>query len=433
MTSTISPPQHTTGDDPAAVLAYAREQKQIEEDAAREVMKAAAQWAAMHSAHSLVGPLDSWHVTALPLGGEGCPEIAEFAVIEFATALGWSTERGRRYLTQTIEARYRLERCWKQLAAGRLQAWKLGTIAEETICLSPKAAEFVDRHVAPVAHKVGHAQLRRLIAEAKALFDPDQVEADRLAAAETRHVDVRLGDVTIAGTVHIDAELDLADALDLDAALAAGAEQQRLLGSTDSLDVRRAIALGDLARGQTALDLPTEGPKPWTKRQVVLHVHLSEASLRGAGGLGRVEEARGPITTEQIREWCGNPDTTVTVRPVIDLAEHIHVDAYEIPDRLKAQIDLRDHTCAFPRCTRPARRCDHDHRVPHEDGGATCSCNIAPLCRRHHRAKTTGGWTYTSPEPGTYLWHSPFGSLYLRDHTGTTDITPDVTPDDPEP
>ena len=26
-------------------------------------------------------------------------------------------------------------------------------------------------------------------------------------------------------------------------------------------------------------------------------------------------------------------------------------------------------------------------------------------------------------EPGTYLWTSPHGYQYLRDHTGTTDVT----------
>ena len=28
-------------------------------------------------------------------------------------------------------------------------------------------------------------------------------------------------------------------------------------------------------------------------------------------------------------------------------------------------------------------------------------------------------------EPGTYLWRSPLGYQYLRDHTGTIDVTPD--------
>ena len=118
----------------------------------------------------------------------------------------------------------------------------------------------------------------------------------------------------------------------------------------------------------------------------------------------------------------------MTVKPVIDLAEHIATTAYEIPDRLTEQTDLRDHTCVFPWCTRPARRCDHDHVIPHDRpprAGPTCSCNIAALCRRHHRLKTHTTWTYTVLEPGTYLWSSPHGYHYLRDHEGTLDVSTD--------
>jgi len=63
--------------------------------------------------------------------------------------------------------------------------------------------------------------------------------------------------------------------------------------------------------------------------------------------------------------------------------------------------------------------------VPHEDDGPTCSCNQAPCCRRHHRAKTTGSWSYVTVEPGVYLWRSPLGYQFLKDHTGTLDVTPD--------
>ena len=88
MTSTLHALPLSECDDPAAVLAYSRARKQAEDDAAREVMIAAATWASMHSAESLVGPADGWHETCLPLGGEGCPEVAEFAVTEFAAAVG---------------------------------------------------------------------------------------------------------------------------------------------------------------------------------------------------------------------------------------------------------------------------------------------------------------------------------------------------------
>ena len=130
------------------------------------------------------------------------------------------------------------------------------------------------------------------------------------------------------------------------------------------------------------------------------------------------------MTAEQVREWCANPDAQITVQPVLDLADHIHVSSYQASARLKLQTQLRDGTCVFAFCFRPAEDCDCEHRVPHEDDGPTCSCNQAPCCRRHHRAKTTGGWTYLTVEPGVYLWRSPLGYQFLRDHTGTLDVTP---------
>ncbi len=109
----------------------------------------------------------------------------------------------------------------------------------------------------------------------------------------------------------------------------------------------------------------------------------------------------------------------VTVKPVVDLAEHIHVEAYEAPDRLKDQNALVDVHCVFPHCTKPAKRCDTDHVVPYADGGPTSSTNTAPLCRRHHRAKTHSAWDYSVLDRGTYLWTTPNGLQLIRDHTGT--------------
>jgi len=64
-------------DDPASVLGYARDRKSAEDQAAREVMVAGAKWASMHTEDSLVGPVESWHESCLPLGGAGCPGVAD--------------------------------------------------------------------------------------------------------------------------------------------------------------------------------------------------------------------------------------------------------------------------------------------------------------------------------------------------------------------
>ncbi len=42
---------------------------------------------------------------------------------------------------------------------------------------------------------------------------------------------------------------------------------------------------------------------------------------------------------------------------------------------------------APPGCGRPAARCDLDHAIAWDQGGLTCECGLAPLCRHHHRCK----------------------------------------------
>ncbi len=122
----------------------------------------------------------------------------------------------------------------------------------------------------------------------------------------------------------------------------------------------------------------------------------------------------------------------MTVRPVIDLNDHLHVDSYESTGDLREQTALRDQTCVFPRCTRPASACDHEHCVPWPQG-QTCSANQAPMCRRHHRHKTHLGWSYETLTPGVYLWTSPHGLKTLRMPEGTFDVTqaPPVAPEPP--
>ena len=164
--------------------------------------------------------------------------------------------------------------------------------------------------------------------------------------------------------------------------------------------------------------------------------------------MARLERGHSLVGVDQVRAWCGAPSTTqITVQPLLDLDRCDEVDSDQVPARLAEHVALRDHTCVFPWCTRPARRChphqpdqpdqpegsgDHpcdcDHVHPRGQGGPTCTCNLAPLCRRHHRLKTHSPWTYTVLDPGTYLWTSPHGYQLHRDPTGTTDLTPHPTP-----
>jgi hypothetical protein len=422
----------TRSDTAAGILAAARNSRRAADLAEADLCRLAVEWAVLHPAESIHEPathvLKGFGQTDLALAGEGAPTVAEYAVPELAAAIGMSTEAGKRFLGECLELRYRLPRLWDRLVCGDLSSWKARFVARETTRLSPGAAGFVDRQVAPVAHQVKAAQLDRLVNEAIGRFMP--VEVERLAEAswDKRHVTIHEQLVSFTGTMTLTGELDIADALDLEAAIAAGAQHRADLGSLESLDVRRAQAIGDLARGQCALDLQPgrqvrgSAVQP---RQVVMYVHLSQAALAGTDPVARLERGNALVSVEQVRTWCGRPDTQIVIKPVVDLNQCVSSATDQVPVRIAEHVTLRDTTCVFPWCTRPARTCDKDHLHPRGRNGPTCTCNIAPLCRSHHRLKTHTPWTYTTLDPGTYLWTSPHGHTYLRNTHGTTDMSPD--------
>ncbi len=259
------------------------------------------------------------------------------------------------------------------------------------------------------------------------------------------HIHLREQGGDLSGTVDINGCLDAADALDLETALADRAHELKLLGSTDTMPVRRAAALGDLARLQSTLtlsdaervDADGRTVNLPARRAVIVHAHVAVAAITGHGydvaqhGVATWSNTHRPVLAEQVRTWCRTAGH-VTVRPVIDLNDHLHVDSYESTGDLREQTTLRDQTCVFPRCTRPASACDHEHCVPWPQG-QTCSANQAPMCRRHHRHKTHLGWSYETLTPGVYLWTSPHGLKTLRMPEGTFDVTqtPPVAPEPP--
>ncbi|MCD4526959.1 HNH endonuclease signature motif containing protein [Nocardioides sp. cx-173] len=376
----------------------------------------------------------------IPLAGPGAPMVSEFAVMELGAALAMSTDSAKRYVGAVLEIRFRLPRIWARVETGELGFWKARWIAEHTKCLPMAGAAYVDQQVAYCAHKVSYAEVERQIATAMARFDPEQAEKLRRQAADGRKLDVHKDDLSLEGTIEVSGTLDAQDALDFDAAINRLAADRKAAGSSEPLDVRRAQAAGDLARGQNMLpfgdDEDGEGgfetglrPSSTTEAPAVIKVtrvidlHVHEAGVFGDPNATVGRCGRRPVLVETIREWCGAPGTTViNLKPVRDLADHVHVAAYEHPARLIEQDDLVDHHCVFPWCTRPAERCDHDHVTPYNKGGPTCSCNSAPLCRGHHRLKTHGRWSYDVLDRGNYLWHSPHGHTYRRDHTGTEPV-----------
>ncbi|GAB3994221.1 HNH endonuclease signature motif containing protein [Nocardioides marmoraquaticus] len=125
--------------------------------------------------------------------------------------------------------------------------------------------------------------------------------------------------------------------------------------------------------------------------------------------------------TSEVRAWLARHgiDAPVTTLTPIHLSNDTAVDAHDPPPLMREQVAQRDGHCVFPGCRRDSRTCDLDHTeayLPPDDGGPpgqTNASNLAPLCRRHHNAKTHHGWTYRRRPDGAYTWTSPTHHGYV--------------------
>lgn len=365
----------------------------------------------------------------LSLAGEGAAKVSEFAVMEIGPVLGMSLGAVRRLAGDVVELTCRLPRVWARVLDYSVEGWRARQVADLTKKLSPQAVAWVDTQVAPILHKRGRVTISRLIEKALAMFDPEAAAIAAEEKAEQFRVDVdlnaptlfdedpgRLGDGPATGHAHVDATLDLADAADLENAVAAIA---RDLGGDDrfagwSVGRRRAKALGELARRYTA-DADLTG----TARVLHLYCHVDQGDLRGSG-LVSVDNYGAIVPLERVDEWALAPGTVVRPVKVIDLNAEIIRDGYAPSATQHEQTALiAGGTCVYPGCTRSAWLADTEHLEAYDDGGQTASSNLAKTCRSHHRLKTFGGWTYTQPTPGTFVWRSPLGIEYIRYPDGT--------------
>ncbi|NQX26876.1 DUF222 domain-containing protein [Microbacteriaceae bacterium VKM Ac-2854] len=119
----------------------------------------------------------------------------------------------------------------------------------------------------------------------------------------------------------------------------------------------------------------------------------------------------GPIPADIARELVGTGSAfyRVLTDPVncqLISVERLHRFA---PDGMRVYIEVRDLTCRFPGCIRPASRADLDHAREWAKGGHTSIDNLLALCVGHHHVRHGEQWTYRMHGDGTAEWTSPTG------------------------
>lgn len=403
------------------------------------------------------------------------------AAAEVAAALGISHGKasGQMHLSLTLN---RLPRVAALFLAGRLSSYLVSVIAWRTYLIrDQEALGLVDAALAEHAIAWGPlsaSKLEQAIDGWIDRYDPGALRRTRMTA-RNREVCVGAAD-DHAGTAALWGRLYATDAAMLDRRLM---QMAHAVCDDDPRTIaqRRADALGALAAGAERLacacgnaDCPSGAGKDERATGVVIHV-VAEASALEAepdphvSGEGPPPR---PITPDMTLAEALAPDpepeppatpavkppaaliTNGGVVPAPLLAELIRGGAtisqvrhpgdfapephYRPSAKLAEFVRIRDLTCRFPGCDRPAEFCDIDHTVPYPLG-PTHPSNLKCECRKHHLLKTFWtDWRDVQLPDGTVVWTAPNGRTYTTRpgsriffpawHTTTAELPETPTP-----
>lgn len=459
MTQTADHPLPDSAPLPRDLLVQVRASRREADAAEVRVMVLAVDYA--HANPALPGQ-EAWRPARLPswlepkayaetdpedLEWHGLPTLRWDAPAAFAAANDMTTTAGKALIRDALVLAHRAPGVWAALVAGRLPVWRARKVAQALLGQHDDVCAYLDRALVERLESdgaVGPVVLERLLDEAMLRLHAEERELDQLEALDRRHVTIDPASINHHGIADLEARADWADLAAVDQTVAAIAEALQHLPEHqhDSLDVRRSIALGvlaDPARAQALLQGDLDA-KPTRVRELVAALHLTEPHLLGLDPVMTDADQRAHLD-QVIRSWVGRHDIALTVRPIrhcggsagscVDCPAEIDCDNHSrhaaedyTPSALDRKIlELNARRCAYPHCNRAARHCDSDHITPFDAGGPTCpKCNLAPLCRHHHRLKTLAGWRYWKLDPTTYLWRDPHGLLYLGTRDGTRQL-----------
>ena len=297
---------------------------------------------------------------------------ADFAADELSLVVKEPTRTVQCRLAEARRVRGRLPLTWEAFGAGRIDERRMRLIASavdkltdnySTIELDYWVVEYAATHTTSQLR----AWLRRFVA--RNATDPGAARAEH----EKRSVWLNHQD---DGMTFLSAYIPTPDAIRLDTELTRLAKAEPADGRT--LDQKRADVF---ARGMFGDGSPAHA---------TIGVLVPVTSLAGLDDEpGTSFDGGFALPAPMVRELAAEPGTlfyrvfTDPLGRILDITE-----LGRFPSRrLRTAVDIRDGTCRFATCSRPATGCDDDHAVPYPRG-PTSGENIRSLCRRHHRMKT---------------------------------------------
>jgi hypothetical protein len=369
------------------------------------------------------------------------------AAAEVSSALGVGHSRASGQMHLALALRLRLPRVAEVFLRGALSPRVVAALVWRTaLVLDPEALAAIDEALAGQADRweaLSQYKLEQAIDVWLDRIDPGALRRTRYSV---RGRDVSVGSASPeSGTASLWGRLLASDALLLERRLS---EMAHALCDDDprTAGQRRADALGALAAGAQYLtcqcdneDCPSSTPDGRADN-VVIHVLADADALTAepdpqmSGEPSAADDSTLSAPGSAALMGGGAVPTPLLAELIRDCAKVRHLrrppDAAEPQYRPSTALDefirLRDLTCRFPNCNKPAEFCDIDHAIPWPFG-PTHPSNLRAECRKHHLLKTfwtgPGGWSDVQYPDGTIAWTSPTGQTYTT-HPGSRLLFP---------
>ena len=311
-------------------------------------------------------------------------------------------------LALALSLDHRLPRLFDMLAAGTIDIRRARTIERSTVHLSDAAAQSVLDQIADQAANLTTGQLGARIRKLCIEADPDEAKDRYHTAHDGRRIVIQ---PTESGTVNL-MGYDLPPqevAAIMSKVNSAAVDLHGTPGESRTMDQLRADICLDLLHGAT----PNAGAAASNTGVIDLVVDLDTLAglTEQPGQLG----GYGPVIADIARKLANDShDAQWRVATLDENGEMIHLGTTSRRPTAsqKHRIQTRHQTCVFPGCRMPSTACDLDHTRAVQDGGATCDCNLAPLCRHDHGIKHTQGWHYERLPDARHQWTTPSGHTY---------------------
>ena len=392
------------------------------------------------------------------------PGVSEFFPDELAHVInlgrGTAAFRARRARTW----RDHLPATFTALRRGRIDERRAGVLADALQHTTPELARAVEAQLLREASELSPARLKARALELLAELDAtaiDQRRAEAERAADVRAYATGDGMGTLAGDMTVEELAACDDMIGQLATMAKADGDPRPIGQ-----IRAAILSMLILRpadsglpGVTvnlAITATLEGLEGVTTNGGDVNgLPLTAARLRDllrrVGALGLTAPEGGTLTFA-LTDERGRLLATVTAaelaraatkgcprHPDADcecplLGMPATTDAYEPTAAQRRFTSTRDRRCRTPNCGQRAGWADHDHVLPHAEGGRTTCTNLCCLCRSHHRLKTFArGWTFRMDADGTLHVTSPSGVTRTTRPPGLRRAEAQPPPYDPPP